>query len=399
MYCGGPVEKNHGKGEHIVQKAIGGAKTLKDRVCTRCNNNELSEVDRELCSLSFLSVVASQEIDGHLALVWDVDHRSKNLLIEARPVWESDYVLKHLIAYPQITFEPHGPDFRGDAEAIGGFGRENLESVLKKAALSAFQRYENHERDSIQFERCESSVLKAGYRLAPRLYAHRTIQQIAKRTDKEKFYLHYATDEDKNFALDALSKLHRQRRSQKFTEFQGSHTPTICFFFDVNKTIRGLLKMGLNLVAAVCENTPIGPDSFPEVIGVIRDSSPVTPELVARCGFVQHGNVVTCIAAPNRGHSFLITYGAGRWHVHSSFFGGRMGAYVYFPGPHKESWATMRIVAPLGSKDWTFTPSQLAQVMYPSIEHARSKLICPSLQIQNTVSELMVTLERRRLSK
>src|SRR5438132_1628828 len=58
MYCGGSVEKNHGKGEHIIQKAIGGARTLKDRVCTRCNNNELSEVDRELCSLSFLSVVA-----------------------------------------------------------------------------------------------------------------------------------------------------------------------------------------------------------------------------------------------------------------------------------------------------------------------------------------------------
>src|SRR6266699_3455885 len=93
MYCGGPVIENHGKGEHIVQKAIGGARTLKDRVCTRCNNNELSEVDRELCSRSFLSVVASQEIDGHLALIWDVDHTSRNLLVEARPVWESDYVL------------------------------------------------------------------------------------------------------------------------------------------------------------------------------------------------------------------------------------------------------------------------------------------------------------------
>src|SRR5258708_1436085 len=114
IYCGEPVAKNHGKGEHIIQKAIWGAKTLRNRVCTRCNNNDLSEVDRELCSLSFLSVVASQEIDGHLALVWDVDHTSKNLLIEARPVWELDYVLKHLIAYPQITFEHHGPDYRGD---------------------------------------------------------------------------------------------------------------------------------------------------------------------------------------------------------------------------------------------------------------------------------------------
>lgn len=115
IYCGGLVERSRGKGEHIVQNALGGRRTLKDRVCTSCNNNELSEIDRELCSLSFLSIVASQEIDGHLALVWDVDHASKSLLVEARPVWDSDYVLKELVAYPQITFERHGADFRGDA--------------------------------------------------------------------------------------------------------------------------------------------------------------------------------------------------------------------------------------------------------------------------------------------
>src|SRR4051794_29926242 len=109
MYCGAAVEKSHGKGEHIIQKALGGAKPLRDQVCTRCNNNELSEVDRELCSLSYLSIVASQEIEGHLALVWDVDHGSRNLLVEAQPVWASDYVLNQLVAYPQVTFDKHGP--------------------------------------------------------------------------------------------------------------------------------------------------------------------------------------------------------------------------------------------------------------------------------------------------
>jgi hypothetical protein len=205
-----------------------------------------------------------------------------------------------------------------------------MERVLKKAALSAFKRLENRERDSIQLEKCESSVLKAGYRLAPRLYAHRTVQQIAKKIDKEKFYLRYATDEDKNFALDALSKLHRQRPSQSYSELRGSHTPTICFFFDVHKTIRGLLKMGLNLVAAACKNTLVGPGTFPQAVRIIRDIPAATPQMVtallAHCGFVHHGNVVTSIAAPNKAHSFVITYCDGLWHVYSSFFGGRMRA-------------------------------------------------------------------------
>lgn len=398
MYCGGPVKKSRGKGEHIVQEALGGSRPLKDHVCTRCNNNELSEIDRELCSLSYLSIVASQEIEGHLALVWDVDHGSRNLLVEAKPVWGSDYVLNQLIAYPQITFEKHGPDFRGDLEAIEGFGRENLESVLKKAALNAFARYEKGERDSIHFEKCESGVLKAGYRLAPRLYAHRTIEQVAKKIEKEKFYLRYATDADKIFALDTLSKLHRHSPSQKFTTYLGSHLPTISFYFDAGKMIRGLLKMGLNLVKSVCESTPVGPSAFSQVIGVIRGMLPVEP-FIESYGFVRHGTFVSSIAAPNKAHSFLITYHGGLWHVHSSFFGGRIGAYVNFPGPHKESWATMQIVAPLRSVDWTFTRSRLFQVLNPTIENTHLELICPSLKTQNTVSEVQVTLERRGARK
>jgi hypothetical protein len=131
------------------------------------------------------------------------------------------------------------------------------------------------------------------------------------------------------------------------------------------------------------------------VVGLVRGTIPVRPQLLVSCGFVQHGQSVTSIAGPNKAHSFLITHCGGLWHVHSSFFGGRMGAYVNFPGPHKENWATMRIVAPLRSKDWTLTPSKLVQVMKPTIEPVRSTLICPSLQIYNTVSELQVRLERK----
>jgi hypothetical protein len=133
IYCDGAVEKR-GRGEHIVPKTIGGAVYLSDvsdkRVCTKCNNGVLSDVDRELCSRSFLSGVASQEIDAHLWQVWDIDHSSNNLLIDALAQWNADHSPKGLICFPQITFEKHGPDFRVDSEEGQKFGLDNFEAVL-----------------------------------------------------------------------------------------------------------------------------------------------------------------------------------------------------------------------------------------------------------------------------
>src|SRR3712207_670182 len=93
LYCGLPSKKGR-QGEHIVAKAIGGALTLNDVsdrvVCPKCNSGVLSQIDRELCSRSYLSVIASQQIDSHLWQAWDVDHEAENLLVEARPSWAAD---------------------------------------------------------------------------------------------------------------------------------------------------------------------------------------------------------------------------------------------------------------------------------------------------------------------
>ena len=74
MYCGTPTGKGN-RGEHIIPTALGGALSLNDqgdkRVCAKCNNGVLSQIDRELCSRSYLSVVASQELASHLWQTWD----------------------------------------------------------------------------------------------------------------------------------------------------------------------------------------------------------------------------------------------------------------------------------------------------------------------------------------
>src|SRR5262245_28678473 len=150
IYCGLPTKRvRKGKGEHILPKAIGGALYISDKsdrvVCEKCNNGVLSQLDRELCGRSYLSVVASQEISADLWHVWDVDHTSRNLLVEAKPCWDAGE-LKHLVVYPQMIFEENGPELRGDAEEFERFGREDCRKVFVKAVRGAFQRYHAGEK-------------------------------------------------------------------------------------------------------------------------------------------------------------------------------------------------------------------------------------------------------------
>jgi hypothetical protein len=315
------------------------------------------------------------------------------MLVEARPRWYPDYSMNYLVCYPQIVFEPIGLSFRGDAEEVERFGSEDFESLLTKAVRLAHQRYCDGKR-GLTFERIESGVVHDGYRLPPRVYARRTIYEIEKNFDKEVFYLRYVSDYDKELALDWIGKLHRHCRAQKRSRQLGSHAPTVSIFYDVGATLRGLMKIGLNLVAAVCGNTPVDQSTFLQVIRLIRGDMQVTPPLLQRCGFVRP-EAVACIAAAGS-HSFQLTHAGGHWHVYSSFFGGRIASYVMFPGPNKEDWRTANVVAPVKSKDWRVTTSRIAQPMGVNVEWRESAKIVPTIQLLNPVSELQVSVVRRR---
>jgi len=142
LYCGEPTKRGR-KGEHVVPAAIGGALTLNDvsnrAVCPKCNAGVLSQLDKELCSRSYLSVIASREIGAHLWQAWDVDHESNNLLVEARPAWAADETLNSLVCYPQITLERSGPGVRGDSQEFRQFGEEDATKVLFQAVRHCFR--------------------------------------------------------------------------------------------------------------------------------------------------------------------------------------------------------------------------------------------------------------------
>jgi hypothetical protein len=400
LYCGEPTKKGR-KGEHIVPEAIGGALTLNDRptnrvVCSKCNSGVLSQLDKELCSRSYLSIVASQEIDAHLWQVWDVDHQANNLLVEARPSWAPDKVLNSLICYPQITFERKGQDIRGDSAEAIRFGREDFSKVLFKAVRESFGRYRSGEKGALNFERIRSGVIHQGYRLAPRIFTPHSISEIAANVRKHSFILRFANEDDLFFVLGSLSNLRNSAKVDRWTHKLGSPYPTIALFFDKGATMRALMKLGLNLIAAYCPKTPVNYESFAQAIRPIRDEAgQMPPGVLLKNGFI-HAEDIQCIKAPNNAHSFRLIHTDHKWHIFSSFFGGKVGSYVMVVGPNHEEWLCADIVAPLNSKNWTISTSSILPPMRHRVEWRDSTAIAPSFKLQKTATTERVELVKKK---
>jgi hypothetical protein len=341
-------------------------------------------------------VVASQVIDPQVWQAWDVDHESANLLVEARPNWDKEGCLKSLIAYPQMTFEPNQQDLRGDMQEIQAFGYENFEAMMRKTIRCAFQRFSAGEKRAIHLERIQSNIVHGEYRLAPRVFTRHTISEIARKRGEQSLILRYVTEDEKNHAFRSMSNLRENREYKKWTQKLGSHYPTFGAFFDIGETLRALVKMGLNLLAAHCTNTVITQDTFDWAIRLIRGEIDVTPELFKRMGFVAAADTAQ-IADGAGGHSFRLWHVNGIWGVFSSFFGGKVGSFVYFPGPNHEAWSCADIVAPLKTNQWTFTPKETVQPIGFQIRWRNGAEITPSVKLQRSVSRMRVDVVPRNM--
>ena len=188
-------------------------------------------------------------------------------------------------------------------------------------------------------------------------------------------------------------------RLEKWTHKPGSHYPTISFFFDVGFTLRALMKVGLNLIAAYCPNTPVSYESFGSAIRIIRDEAGQMPPKVLKLNGFVHAEDIQDLKAGADTHSFHLVHSEGIWHVYSCSFGGReVGSYVCFPGPNYEK-VEMRLIssyAPIGSKKWTIRTSTILQYMNVHIEWNNSSAISPSLRLQNNVSSMRVEISKRK---
>lgn len=82
IYCGRTI-KGVRRGEHVIPEAIGGRKTI-PVVCAPCNSGPLSDIDRELCSRSAMSLAALKALGNSLETSWEINHGADRLLLKAR---------------------------------------------------------------------------------------------------------------------------------------------------------------------------------------------------------------------------------------------------------------------------------------------------------------------------
>lgn len=171
LYCGDAVAKQK-RGEHIIPAAIGGEATIRD-VCTSCNNGVLSELDRELCSRSPLSLIAAEELKQYLHEAWDVDISAGNLLLEAERTGDGS-----MTVLPQMIFGEE-VEVRWDAESILEFGRENFETLFISRLVLAFQAYLSGEKRRLLFEEIKRDSYLAHYQYPPRVFTRTPVAEFA----------------------------------------------------------------------------------------------------------------------------------------------------------------------------------------------------------------------------
>ncbi len=390
MYCGHTLGRAK-KGEHVIPRALGGALALK-QVCPRCNNR-FSEIDGELCSRSPLSIIASQEIDSHVWQVWDVDDSSGNVLLEARPEWAGTR-LKSLVQYPQLVLERGGLVVRGDAEEMRHFGDDNFNRLLVRSLLDAFQRNKAGERRWLHFEHIEpNATMRRHYRFPPRIFWRHSIGELRKRFVQKKpaaFVLRYACDADRRRLLSVLDNWNPTLAFRHLKIGMGSHRPEIRFLYEITKTLRGLAKVALNVLAKCCQQTPVDAQHFPDAVAIILGQSPTA---MLQGGFVRPSEIES-IGRQHSAHSFRLVHMDGHWHIYSSFFGGRAGSFMRFNGPNYERWRTMDVEAPLRSAGWLYRRSRILQPLSCHFGIFGASEIIPSVEFLRLNSELRLLVGR-----
>lgn len=118
---------------------------------------------------------------------------------------------------------------------------------------------------------------------------------------------------------EADGKIHQTQIGQKLLAMDGS--------------LRGLAKIGVNLLAKYCARTSVNRQSFLDVIRMIRGEVELDSRVFRNNGFVWPSDFDAIRFGD--GHAFRLLHDRGWWRVFSSFFGGRSSGLRGLPS----SWA------------------------------------------------------------
>jgi hypothetical protein len=384
IYCGGPVGRVK-KGEHVIPDALGGSVKLKT-VCNRCNN-AMSDIDKELVWESPIRLVSWEVLGNHSNDILEFNAR-RNLALEARVL--PGYVSP--VLWPQVVFEPKAPGFFADLNEMKAVGPERYCRVFYAYLMQARRTLQDgSKRPQWLWHRRHKSPRRGLY--PPRVFTRHTWDEF---NDGMHFECWYVGSLDKN---ELLYKLDNWRPFEEKTYIQenwGVIDPESFLSYRPRLILRALVKIGINLLAHLCQKTIIGKATFPKATSYARYDNVNGPDEGAY-GFVINDEIQT-LGCPAKAHKFRLTYDSSWWHMACSFFGGRIGAVVAFPGRNDEAWRRADIVVPLNSGDWTVTTSPIIVPTRFHAEWADTSRIIPSVPLVNLTVEVMHELTRTRKS-
>jgi hypothetical protein len=375
------------KGEHILPKALGGVRTIKD-VCNSCNNGVLSDLDRELSSASPVGIIAAKTLGRVIGSTWDVDHCGGNFLLEGIPNWAEE----SMMLWPQLIVTHAGSQLYGDYEEVLDVSYEGFQHLFTQNLLRVFSGWKRTCK-GLFFERLRTAKdLPKHYQYPPRVFARRRIQNFA---DGMTFVVGYETNADKRLLLGTLDNWNSGSTFRKIQVTLGSELPAVRRYWDMGKLLRSLMKLGINLIHDTCEHTTVTPDSFKDAIRLVMGAIGLNKRHFQVSGFVWPSDLRT-LHRSDSGHSFRLIHDANTWHVFSSFFGGRVCTAIQFPGPSRESWTTADISTPLASderdvsEDWEIQRHWFLIPTRYHVEWADPSRIIPSVQLANAKSRIEV---------
>ena len=400
IYCG-ELLKGVGKGEHVVQEALGCKVTLK-QVCVQCNGR-FSQIDKELVSKSPLVLVARDVLKGKAQDTWGV------LKGKAQDTWDYDPDTNHVLEarvlpgylepglWPQVILsEGKAPMFRADADEMLRIGPEKYFREFYRLLMDARNDLRSRKKRPRWIWVIERQAPRRGI-FPPRVFTRNTFKEL---DDKTHFECKYPPGVDQARILAQLDEWRPLRGRLKFGQSWGVKDPEAKLSFRPSYVLRALVKIGINLLAWCCEKTVVNKDSFPDAVDFVLNDRcwPEAGRSFERSfGFVVNEDIAD-LKSPDDVHKFRLTHavhwGRDCWRLDCAFFGGRVGAVVAFPGPNYETWRTAIIAAPVGAATWSVERFETIVIRRMRIELGDLSKIIPSIPIANP--EWGFRLERRK---
>lgn len=324
-YCGQPIPSGQRSREHIIPKSLGCNAKISN-VCSSCNSGELSRIDDELKSESPLKFLADSSDRSDWAynphFPFPLEHGIESGYSENK-VW------------PQLLLLDSGSlFFFAPEQAVDP--QDLLNVFLNCLAL----RISKQGPKALIWE----SVKARTPDFPTRVY---TRHRYAEVSEKNHFFCRFVGGVDKDEVLYKIDSARKKFRKAKPSPVitPGNSEISGVFRYDIRKVKRALTKIGVNALARICSDTEITRDVLPQAIDFVRyerDSYDVKPTW-----FVNNHDI-QWMRCPENLHKVHIECDRPWIKIHVAFYGGKAGAFVWFPGALREGWRRAELIMGAG---------------------------------------------------